>query len=116
MTTVLTTLLPKMGYVQTLPRKLVYGTKLRGGLGIQNLWHTQGLNQIRKILEQCDRNDLIESNLIQISIELLAIKIGMGYDTKSWNVSAAKKYTKTCWALEVWEYLEQNNLSLSIKI
>ena len=112
----LSTLLPRMGFVRTLPRVLAYGTKMRGGLNLIDPWHHQGLTQIRMIIQCLHGNNTIERNLILTSLEQLATEAGIAYNTKHWNYNHLVQYCTPCWLLNVWGYLKQVKGILHIKL
>lgn len=66
--------LPKMGFVQTLPRCLVYGLEVFCILGVLHPWHNQHLAQLQVFIEELSSPgitwDLIRASMEQIQLEV----------------------------------------------
>ena len=71
--------LPASGINRHFPQDIVYGPKLYGGLGIPNLYHTQGVDHIDRIHSYGICQD-ITGQLLRTTMEALKLEIGLpGY-------------------------------------
>ena len=101
--------LPRMGYVQSFPRDIVYSPEDLCGLGIFHPWHNQHLSQLKVVLQETALPS-ITGDLIRASFEQLRLEIGLPDRSDQWNWSVVKSIATDCWLKDLLQYAAQHNL------
>lgn len=89
----------------------MYGPKIVGRLGIQNLWHQQYIKQIHYILGEIHWDPIAKKQIVS-SLEELILESGLENKTWEWPMEKVKKYTTKSWWLSLLEYMNQNQFRL----
>ena len=69
--------LPSSGLCRTFPRAILYGPPQVQGLGVHNLYHTQGIRHVKDILDQTWRNTP-SAKLLIANMESMKLDAGLG--------------------------------------
>jgi hypothetical protein len=106
MTPILQAGLPWSGIARTFPRGLVYGPIEYQGLGIPNLYISQGISHIERILKYSHLDDDITGQLIRASVEQLKLEIGCNGPTLSLPYVHFSKLATKCWIRQTWQFMD----------
>ena len=107
--------LPKVGACRYLPRKLVYGTIKNQGMGIHNLFTTQGIVQIQTLLDHIWRNTET-GKLIRTSMECAKMELGMNGSLFECNFDMYGFLCEETWVKHLWKYVQSNGIVVKDKV
>lgn len=86
--------LPWIGFVRTLPNKIIFGPRKIGGIDIQHLQYKQHPKQLYHVIHETSK-DSIAKKLIVASLEELIVESGMCKEFWKWPREAVMKYLRT---------------------
>jgi hypothetical protein len=89
--------LPCSGIARTSPRALVYAPIKYQGLGIPNLYISEGTSHIERILKYRHLDDDITGQVVRASVEQLKLEIGCNEPTLSLPCDHFSKLATQCW-------------------
>ena len=101
------------GIVRTIPRPLVYGPIKYQGLGIHDLYVTQGILHLQEMVEHGYRGSDSTGKLIRTSAEHLLLELGT---PEALFEHAYKKYhslATRCWLKSTWEFVSKADIQLT---
>jgi hypothetical protein len=112
---VVNTILPKMGIARSAPRKVVFGTKQYGGLGLTHLAALQGNIRIQYLIGHLRCGDTT-GELMQILLEYTQLECGcrgnpLQQDYKNYEGLLLNKN----WITKVWGHLSTCNATVEKK-
>ena len=96
--------LSKMGVCKNMPRDLVYGPLKYQGLGIPNLYTTQGLSHIVTVLTHCWRGTET-GKLIQTSVEIAKVEAGLHGSLWEHDYNIYSHLIEDSWVKHLWHYI-----------
>ena len=103
--------LTNMGVCRNFPRGVAYGPVEEGGLGIPDIYTTQGTGRIATLVENIGSDSLL-GELLRTSIEAAKVEIGVGRDLFSLDYPTYSPILTDCWIKHVWEYAHENNITI----
>jgi hypothetical protein len=106
MTPILQAGMPSSGIVRTFPHALVYGSIEYQGLGVPNLFTSQGISPIERILKYSHLEDDMTGQLIRVSVEQLKLEIGCNGPTLSLPYADFEKLATDCWIRQTWQFMD----------
>jgi hypothetical protein len=112
MTPIIQAGLPCSGIVRTFPRALVYGPIEYQGLGIPDLYTSQGISHIERILKHSHLDDDITGQFIRASVEQLKLEIGCNGPTLSLPHEDFAKLATNCWIRQTWQFMEAHQIRI----
>jgi len=113
MTPILQAGLPCSGMVRTFPRTLVYGTIQYQGLGVPNLYTSQGIAHIDRILKYSHIGDDTTGQLIRASMEQLKLEIGYNGPTLSLPYADFAGLATKSWLQQTWQFMDKYQRSIA---
>jgi hypothetical protein len=69
---------PNLGLNRSFPDALLFGPKHVLGMGIPDLFHSQGIEHLKQILLVAYQSEALTGALIQGSLEQLKLEVGLG--------------------------------------
>ena len=99
------------GIVSTLPRDLVFSPIKYQGLGLPDLYVTQGITHIQQILKFC-RSQAITGTLLRCSMEELKVELGLPGPVLSKAFSAFGILATDSWLKHTWKFLSSNDMAI----
>jgi hypothetical protein len=112
MAPVLEVALPQSHVCRTFPRDVVYGPKGMMGLGVNNLYYTQGAQHIATLQQFID-TDTITGDLLRSSIEMTKIHVGHGTNLFTLDYSRLGGLTPKSWISHLWQFCHQFDIKIS---
>ena len=106
---VLSASLNKTSISRNFPRKAVYGPLEEGGLGLHNLYTTQGLSHISKLQEHLGA-PTITGHIIRTNIEMCKLHLGIGRNIFSLDYHKYSILLPDCWIKHTWKFAFDNNI------
>ena len=110
---VLSQSLASCGIIRSFARALAHGPIKYQGLGIPNLWHSQGIAHLCQILTHGCHSS-ITGQLLRTSLECLILELGRPGNPFDGPLAGAKAYVTPGWWLNTWDFMDEYLLSLSI--
>ena len=107
--------LPKIGMCRTLPRKIVYGSLKNQGMGIHNLFTTQGILHIQTLLDHIWR-DTETGKLIRTSIECAKMEVGILGSLFGHNFEDYGNLCEETWVKHLWKYTHDKGIRIEDKV
>ena len=101
--------LPRMGYVKSFARDIVYSPEDLCGLDIFHPWHNQHLSQLKVVLQETALPS-ITGDLIRASWEQMRLEIGLPGRSDKWNWSVVNCIATDCWLKDLLQYAAQHDL------
>ena len=92
-------------------RKVVYGDDSEFGLGVTNLYHHQGIEQIATIVQHIQQ-DSFTGKLLRTSIEAAKIEIGSAYNIFQLSFETYSPLLTYYWIKDVWRYAREQNIQI----
>ena len=108
---VLMSTLPAGGVVRTMPRTTVYGPKALMGLGVPNLYVTQGVEHIRMWIDHCLMGTTT-GKLLQHSLEAMTIEVGGGDDVWECSYETLGHLASPSITKATWRFLQEEKITL----
>jgi hypothetical protein len=102
--------LPCSGIVRTFPRALVYGPIEYQGLGIPDLYTSQGISHIERILKYSNLDDDITGQLIRAPVEQLKLEIVCNGPSLSLPYDDFAKPATNCWIRQTWQFMDAHHI------
>jgi hypothetical protein len=100
------------GIVRTFPGALVYGPIQQQGLGIPNLYTSQGIAHIKRILKYSPIEEDITGQLIRASMEQLKLEIGCNGPTLSLPYSVFAGLATKSWFQQTWQFMDEHQIRI----
>ena len=110
---VLSQALASCGIIRSFARALAHGPIKYQGLGIPNLWHSQGIAHLCQILTHSCHSS-ITGQLLWTSLECLILDLERPLNPFDGPLAGAKAYVTPGWWLNTWDFMDKCLLSLSI--
>ena len=104
--------LSKMGVCKTMPRVLVYGPIKYTGLGINQLYTTQGLLHVRAVLDHCWRTTET-GKLLRTSIEIAKVETGLQGSLWSYDYDVYSHLCEDTWVKHLWQFLWETGTKIT---
>ena len=104
--------LAKTHVCRNFPHSVIYGPKSEKGLGITNLFLSQGLSHISYIQQYLADPDNITGSFLRNSIEALKVEIGVGLNLFTLNYERYKHIATDCWIKDVWKFSSKYDINL----
>ena len=109
--------LPKSGLNRNFPRDILYGPMKNQGLGLHNIFLTQGISHICDIIAHSWQNNSMTDNLIKACLEQLRLELGIGVNILSLNYNEYKYVLLTkSWVKDTWKFLSEYGIKLEVEI
>ena len=106
-------LLPKAGISRTIKRSVLYGTSERQGMGVKNIYHTQGNSHVISIIENLWK-DSLTGFFIKSNLEQLRLEIGENGNVFEKKYTNYKPFLLTeSWIQNTWEYCSKHHITLA---
>jgi hypothetical protein len=109
MAPILKAALPRMGYVRSFPRDVVYAPESLCGLGVFHPWHNQHLSQLKVVLQETTLPS-ITGDLIRASLEQLRLELGLSGRMDKWQWSVMECLATDCWLKDLLQYATTHDL------
>ena len=106
-------LLHKLGFTSTLARDIIYGPFQYGGLGIPNLYVSQGIQKIQLCLGHLRKSDQT-GNIIEIAIGVLQQEVGISVPVLESSYNDFEFTASHSWAKCLWQFLSYSESSIRI--
>ena len=103
--------LPLSGICRNFSRAVVYGPIKHLGLGLHNLYTTQGIRQIQAILNHVWRKT-DTGKLIQITLEYAKLEIGMTGSFLSLDFELFSHLCEETWIKHVWKFMREKGITI----
>ena len=103
--------LPTMGICRTFPRALVHGPIKYMGLGINDLYTTQGLQHVRAVLDHCWRSTET-GKLLRTSIEIGKVETGLRGSLWSYDYSVYGHLCEDTWVKHLWQFMWETGIQI----
>ena len=108
--------LPKSGLNRHFPRDILYGQVDKHGIGLKNIYLTQGISHVIDIIHHLWHNSLT-GNLIVQSLEQLRMEVGVNGNLFEFNYDKYKAIILTeSWVQFTWKFLSDYNITFNPKI
>jgi hypothetical protein len=111
----LTLALQAMGIQGNFPRDLVHGPKKYQGLGIPNLYITQGIAHINWLLKYGTAEEHLTGKLIQQSMEAMKVEVRLPGPILSQSYDAFGQLATNCWLKHTWKFLFDTGIQMEDK-
>lgn len=111
---VLCSALAKTSLSKNFPRKVLYGPKEEGGLGMNDLWTTQGLMHVQKFHQHIGGSS-ITSKLLRVTMETCILEVGIGRDLFSLDYNKFGFLVSDCCVKHLWCFCWKNSIQISNK-
>ena len=106
--------LPRMGINRYMRRDVVYALPESQGLGLKDIYLTQGISHICELVEHVWKGS-ITSHLMQTSLEYLRLELGVNISIFNTGIDKYKHLNLTpSWILHTWTFMSENNITLDI--
>jgi hypothetical protein len=115
MSPILQQCLPQMGVVRTLSHKLVYASSKFLGLQIPNLFHSQGVAHIDRLLRFFGSKQLT-GELLRHSAQALRLEVGCNGSLMELPYSIFGPLACKTWMKHTWEFLCDSKVALHIDV
>ena len=106
--------MPRTGINRYMKRDVLYALPDSQGLGLKNLYLTQGISHVCEMIEHMWKQS-ITGHLIKTSLEYLRLELGVNIDILQSNI---KKYSTLnltpTWLLHTWSFMSENNITIDI--
>ena len=107
--------LPKLGINRYMKRDVIYGSKSKQGLGIKNLFITQGLAHVNDLIEHMWK-DTITGHLIVTELHNLRLEVGSNIPILESNYEDFSDLILTeSWLQHTWKFMSQHEMILDIE-
>jgi hypothetical protein len=90
----------------------VYGPIEYQGLGIPDLYTSQGISHIERILKYSHLDDDITGQLTGASVEQLKLEIGCNGPTLSLPYEDFTKLATNCWIRQTWQFMDAHQIRI----
>jgi hypothetical protein len=80
------------------------------GLGIPDLYTSQGISHIERILKYSHLDDEITGQLIRASVEQLKLELGCNGPTLSLPYEDFAKLATNCWIRQTWQFMDAHQI------
>ena len=107
------TLLNAYSIQRNCARVVLYAPLSYGGLGIQHLYHVQGIQKLKFFNMHIRRNDNT-GKLLQISMKWTQLEIGTKQSFFQESYYDMNKYITKTWLTHIWEYLHSCQITMQI--
>jgi hypothetical protein len=96
---------------------LVYGPIEYQGLGISDLYTSQGISHIERVLKYShldddDDDDDVTGQLIRASVEQLKLEIGCNGPALSLPYEDFAKLASNCWIRQTWQFMNAHQIRI----
>ena len=108
-------LLPKAQISKGIPDAVLYGPIEAGGMGLNHLYHTQGLLHINKFIKHI-ASPSITGKLLQVTVELAQLEIGIGRQLLSLDYNLFECLLENSWIKSLWKFVFDNNITIINRI
>jgi hypothetical protein len=102
----------RLGIARTFPCALAYGPIGYQGLSIPDLYTSQGISHIERILKYSHLDDDITRQLIRASVEQLKLEIGCNGPTLSLPYEDFAKLATNCWIRQTWQFMDAHHIRI----
>jgi len=109
-------ILSKLGYNRHFPRKVVFGPKEWGGLGLKSLRFTQRYQHTKLLLRVMNNNNTKVSTLLEILLRESAMEAGTNdlYCKNSKTVNRILAYLTPTWLTSLLHFLSQHAITTNL--
>ena len=107
--------LPRIGICRTMARSLVYAPIKYQGLGIQNLYITQGVQHVKAILNHIWQRTTTGS-LILMSMEYVKMEVGIRGSIFSKDYEIYGHLAEESWIQNTWKFLTETGIQIKDEI
>jgi hypothetical protein len=111
MSPILNVALPAAQVCRNYPRDVAYGPKELIGLGVNNIYLTQGTQQIG-LLHQYLSTNTITGELMRACIEAHKMHIGFGTNMFELNYERLHRLTPPTWITNIWKFSNSHHISV----
>ena len=106
--------MPRTGINRYMKRDVLYALPDSQGLGLRNLYLTQGISHVCEIIEHMWKGS-ITGHLIKTSLEYLRLELGVNIHILKSNISKYSNLNLTqSWLLHTWTFMLEHNITLDI--
>ena len=117
MTPLLSTHLPKSGINRNFPRDILYGPVETQGLGVHNIFLTQGISHICDMVTHSWQTHSMTGDLINTCLEQLRLELGVGGNILSLNYDEYKHVLLTkSWVENTWKFISDYGIMIDLEI
>lgn len=102
--------LPKIGFNHNLPTALVFGPPKALGLGLPELYTTQGIQHIAHMITLGHKKDDATATLLRGVIEQTKIEVGLGGSLFSHDSRPLQALLTPSWIKSTWDFLSEHEL------
>ena len=99
------------GIQRNCSRIVLYSSNKNAGLGVQHIYHMQGLEQLKFFLYLV-RNQSSTSKLIEISMRYTQLEIGVNTCFLQLKYSKYSHYSTKTWITGIWQFLDSCNADI----
>ena len=108
--------IPRIGINRYIKRDVLYGLPSVQGLGLKDIYLTQGISHIVEIIEHLWKKS-ITGHFITISLECLRLELGLNINILQSKYSNYQKLILTrSWIEQTWKFMEEQHISLDIDV
>ena len=109
--------LPKSGLNRNFPRDVLYGPVENQGLGLHNIFLTQGISHICDLVSHSWHKDSLTGDLITNCLEQLRMELGVRGNIFSLDYKEYKHVILTkSWVENTWKFISEYGVSLNLEI
>ena len=109
---VLIAALPRSGTVRTFPRALVHATLKHQGLGIPDLYITQGIEHIALLVNTGYSNSDTTGRLIQASGQAMLLELGCQHPMFDQDYTKFKHIVSDSWMKSTWQFMQEHHIKM----
>ena len=108
--------LRKSGINRHYPRDILYGQVDQYGVGLKNIFLSQGIVHVTNIVHHCWHNS-ITGHLIKQSLENLRLELGVTGNLLTLNYEEYKPLILTeSWVQFVWKFMSEYEITMNIDV
>lgn len=115
MAPLLLTGLSRSSICRTMPRAVVHGPTDEGGLGIPNLYVTQGTRQIALLTEHLHLQTMT-GQLIRTSIEWAKVELGLSSNLFLYDYDTFSHHLTPCWIKHLWQFCSEFGINIEDRV
>jgi hypothetical protein len=104
--------LPTLGLNRAFPDALLFGPKHVLGMGIPDLFHSQGIEHLKQILLVAHRSEDLIGALIRGSLKQLKLEVGLGGSLFSHLFAPFQQVTTCSWLTCTWQFTSAFRIQL----
>ena len=99
------------GIQKNLPKIVLFSTTRKAGLGVQHIYHLQGIAKLKLFLMHMRRTDST-GNLLQIALDNIQLELGISSFSMSTNYYKYQHHLTKNWVTHLWQYLSDCKATL----